>query len=354
MGKLRGTSDRLPCRGRWNRPADTFQVQEIAIDYSGCSTDPEATPAPNWNNIPSGRVTKSFKSPSQIPSGLKQPQWQYNITTVKYPNGVVVPNTNVCTIAFDIENDLHPPVFLYYRLTNFYQNHRRYVKSEDTHQMKGENRTASQIKSGGCDPLTIGENNLPYYPCGLIANSLFNDTFGDLTLQNPTPNTTTYPMTTTGIAWDSDKALYKQTKYNFDQVVPPPNWRKMFPVYNESIQPPNIQEWEAFHVWMRTAGLPDFSKLAKRNDTGIMYHGRYQIDIWDEFDVTVFGGTKAILISTRTVMGGKNPFLGIAYLVVGGICIVLGAIFTATHMIKPRYVPPPSLQPFHLFLNPKQ
>ena len=44
-----------------------------------------------------------------------------------------------------------------------------------------------------------------------------------------------------------------------------------------------------------------------------------------------------MVISTRTVMGGKNPFLGIAYVVVGGLCILLGAIFTVTHLIKPRY-----------------
>jgi hypothetical protein len=37
-------------------------------------------------------------------------------------------------------------------------------------------------------------------------------------------------------------------------------------------------------------------------------------------------------------MGGKNPFLGIAYLVVGGLCIVLGALFTVTYIVKPRYV----------------
>lgn len=37
-------------------------------------------------------------------------------------------------------------------------------------------------------------------------------------------------------------------------------------------------------------------------------------------------------------MGGKNPFLGIAYVVVGGLCVLLGAIFTATHLIKPRQV----------------
>lgn len=43
-----------------------------------------------------------------------------------------------------------------------------------------------------------------------------------------------------------------------------------------------------------------------------------------------------MLITTRTVMGGRNPFLGIAYIVVGGICILMGAIFTGTHLIKPR------------------
>jgi hypothetical protein len=39
-------------------------------------------------------------------------------------------------------------------------------------------------------------------------------------------------------------------------------------------------------------------------------------------------------------MGGRNPFLGIAYIVVAGVCIVLGALFTATHLIRPRYVFP--------------
>ena len=37
-------------------------------------------------------------------------------------------------------------------------------------------------------------------------------------------------------------------------------------------------------------------------------------------------------------MGGKNPFLGIAYVVVGGLCVVLGAIFAIRHLFKPRFV----------------
>lgn len=55
------------------------------------------------------------------------------------------------------------------------------------------------------------------------------------------------------------------------------------------------------------------------------------------FNVTEYDGTKSILISTRTVLGGKNPFMGIAYVVVGGICVVLGALFTVAHLVRPRY-----------------
>ena len=56
-----------------------------------------------------------------------------------------------------------------------------------------------------------------------------------------------------------------------------------------------------------------------------------------DFPVTDYGGTKSLVLSTRTVIGGQNDFLGIAYIVVAGLCILLGAIFTARHLIKPRY-----------------
>jgi len=306
------------------------QVQEISIDYSNCA---HAAPS-NFADISSDRVYSSFKG-----STPSQPvQWRRDLNkSVTYPHGVTVPDTNICYLQFDIPNDLKPPVLLYYQMTNFYQNHRRYVKSFDTNQLSGDARSADAIKSSDCDPLRVDNSSKPYYPCGLIANSIFNDTIGNprlLNSQGGSNGTTNYTMTNKGIGWSSDSKLYGKTKYNSSQIVPPPNWVRRFPNYDNFI--PDLSTDESFWVWMRTAGLPSFSKLALRNDNQTMSKGRYEIAVWDEFNTTLYSGTKAILITTRTVMGGKNPFLGIAYIVVGGLCILLGVLFTATHLIKPR------------------
>jgi hypothetical protein len=56
-----------------------------------------------------------------------------------------------------------------------------------------------------------------------------------------------------------------------------------------------------------------------------------------DFAVKGFEGTKSIVISTTSWIGGKNPFLGIAYVVVGSICILLGLAFLLKHHFSPRY-----------------
>ncbi|KAL4940989.1 hypothetical protein BDV06DRAFT_9700 [Aspergillus oleicola] len=293
-------------------------VSELVIDYSDCSTLTNN----NTQSIPDDRFKYTFKS-----SYDQKPSWQL----ARDANG-----TQVCRLMFDIPDPIGPPVFMYYRLTNFYQNHRRYVKSLDMDQLKGKAVKNATINGGQCDPLKLDENGKAYYPCGLIANSMFNDTITSPVLINARDgNEQTYNMTNKGIAWDSDKELIKKTEYELGAVVPPPNWRKRFPDgYENGI--PDLHEDEEFMVWMRTAALPTFSKLSRRNDDNTMSSGRYQLDIQSNFPVTEYGGTKSILISTRTVLGGQNPSMGIAYVVVGGICVLLGALFTIAHLVRPR------------------
>jgi hypothetical protein len=144
--------------------------------------------------------------------------------------------------------------------------------------------------------------------------------------------------------------------------VPPPNWAKRFPNgYNES-NLPDLKSDEHFQNWMRTAGLPTFTKLYGRNDATVMQKGTYQITVdlskhipfassyfflsllaavlmvhtCVDFPVAQFGGTKAIVISTVSWIGGKNPFLGWAYIAVGALFVLLGIAGTARHLMRPR------------------
>ncbi len=76
-----------------------------------------------------------------------------------------------CTLRLSITQDMAAPVYFYYQLVNFYQNHRRYVKSRSDGQLRGD-LTAD---TSSCDPLiSNGPGPLTVYPCGLIANSFFN------------------------------------------------------------------------------------------------------------------------------------------------------------------------------------
>ena len=71
---------------------------------------------------------------------------------------------------------MEPPVYVYYELENFYQNHRRYVKSRDDVQLReGKLLTASDLSD--CEPLIQSQNGTKSpirHPCGLIAGSFFN------------------------------------------------------------------------------------------------------------------------------------------------------------------------------------
>lgn len=313
-----------------------IKVQEFAMDYSECS---QSAPTETSSPMPNDKYTSAFKS-----STMDAPVWQREGTQ----------DNVTCKLTFSIPESMGPPVFMYYRLNNFYQNHRRYVQSMDLDQLQGKPVDNKTIQKGTCEPLTVDpDTQKAYYPCGLIANSMFNDSISSPVQVGSVNGETEYTMTKEGIAWASDKEIIKTTKYKPWQVVPPRNWRNRFPNGYDEQNMPDLGTDEDFMVWMRTAALPAFSKLSRRNDTTAMESGHYQLVIEDRtfehisasvllakrspgFPVTEYGGEKWILISTRTAIGGKNPFMGIAYVVVGGTCVLLGALFTIAHLIRPR------------------
>ncbi len=82
-----------------------------------------------------------------------------------------------CKEDFELQEDWEGDVFMYYGLTNFYQNHRRYVKSRDDRQLLGQDLDKAPSKD--CAPFDKDKDTgLPYVPCGAIANSMFSGVCG--------------------------------------------------------------------------------------------------------------------------------------------------------------------------------
>jgi len=44
----------------------------------------------------------------------------------------------ICNLSFTLQKELTPPIYIYYKLENFFTNHREYVKSKSYKQLRGE------------------------------------------------------------------------------------------------------------------------------------------------------------------------------------------------------------------------
>ena len=184
---------------------------------------------------------------------------------------VIAANPNqdcYCTENFTLPAHFNGKVFLYYGLTNFYQNHRRYVKSRDDNQLLGQ---LSSTPSSDCEPFAYADKEgtqYPIAPCGAIANSLFSD---DLSIYSP-QHGRDVPLLRTGIAWPSDKEIkFKNPpgpnlREAFKGFEKPKNWKKNIYELDEENKENNGFKNEDLIVWMRTAALPTFRKLYRRID----------------------------------------------------------------------------------------
>lgn len=226
-----------------------------------------------------------------------------------------------CTIELDIKDKIPSPVYLYYEIENYYQNHRIYVKSRSTKQLAGNKYSASQITE--CDPVTkvkdlnfedselqslgLSESQVAN-PCGLIAKSYFQDSYEFV--NGP-------KIKTKDIAWPSDL----EGKYsNLD------DW--------EQVQWTDVED-EHFIVWMRIAATKDFIKL-----WGIIeedMEGKYELKIQEKMDYSGFDGKKYVLLSNANAFGGKNTVLYYALFISGGLACIWTLVFMFYPLVIKRH-----------------
>ncbi|ERN17057.1 hypothetical protein AMTRI_Chr09g33350 [Amborella trichopoda] len=234
-----------------------------------------------------------------------------------------------CTRTLTVPKHMKAPVFVYYQLDNFYQNHRRYVKNRSDKQLRDKK---SERTTALCTPeATL--NGSPIVPCGLIAWSLFNDTYQF----SRNDNGRLLSVNKTNISWKSDR------DNKFGKDVYPKNFQSGRLIGGAKLDPnKSLSEQEDLIVWMRTAALPTFRKLYGRIEADLLANEKITVKIENNYNTYSFGGKKKLVLSTTGWLGGKNDFLGIAYLLVGGLCFFMALLFMIVYLAKPRPLGDPS------------
>ena len=62
------------------------------------------------------------------------------------------PPTCICSTSINVEKAMDSKTFAYYRLTDYYQNHRRYVKSRDDVQLLAATKEQLANPASDCSP----------------------------------------------------------------------------------------------------------------------------------------------------------------------------------------------------------
>ena len=311
----------------------------------------------------------------------------------EFPNGG--PMCGAVAAQFTVDKTMKAPIYLYYELENFYQNHRKYVASKSNLQLTGDTRTGAQL-GPSCDPFrnptqypgasasgpvkfddtprsTVRQSeDIVYNPCGLIAWSMFNDTI-NLEQVSSNGQRTGAPICAgerfdahgnkdpgtnancrkQGIQWPGDSAVkFKEADINDPRQLTAAGWPNApassdgtaLPLnaftaggfyFNEMDHKiPNATDLD-FMVWMRVSSFSTFRKLYRIIDTDLA-PGSYRFYVAQRFPVSLFEGKKYAVLTTSGALGGKNFFLGGLYLVVGAICLLMSCAFAGYYFMRMR------------------
>eukprot|EP00759_Apiculatamorpha_spiralis_P053138 PhF_6_TR6110/c0_g1_i2/m.9007 len=255
-------------------------------------------------------------------------------------------------IRFEITQTMSAPVLMYYKLTNFYQNYRRYAKSRSDRQMLGEDATMSDIED--CKPFHLVAGR-KIYPCGAIAWSMFNDS---LRLYRVTGATTQELICDSdlvatknfcrknGISWSGDRDIFAALTpaiaakrgdtvtnlgvANHENIYVKNGWYENEP--GHSIPHPNDED---FLVWRKTSSKPTFQKPFRYIDTDLT-PGMYMLEVTQKFPTSEFGGGKAMVLSSEGWIGAKDTTTGVGFEVLGALCLAWALALLLLQGLKKR------------------
>ena len=129
-------------------------------------------------------------------------------------------------------------------------------------------------------------------------------------------------LQSSNIAWQYDaKHLYAD--------APPQNFNDDPATRGGNTSAVGIASNQHLMVWLRPAASPSFRKLYGVLGTALPAGSTVRIAVLNRYNTYGFNGHKAVVLSTDSWAGGRNHFLGAAFLATAALCLLTAAAFGA-------------------------
>jgi len=268
------------------------QVRQVRVQYDGSPVAFEEK-----NNGAFLKLLFARWTTAELPFGTdRQEVHEHDCSLGKQHMG----NARTCTFSVRVPQDMQPPINVLYLVSPFLQNYNRYMRSVDVRQLTGQDVPHDKVKC--MEAVTDGSGNF-LNPCGLQAQSFFNDTFE------------VYVNGEDKSAVDSKDIVFPSQLHK--HWANPPNhgndndrtqWlHERYPGVikrEDDVMDPH------FMVHMRPGALGYAQKKYGVINQPLRAGQEIKIRVDARFPVEDFDGRKFLILTTNSWLGGRNDFLG--------------------------------------------
>jgi hypothetical protein len=293
------------------------RVNQVRVQYDGTPTMPEEMSGKAFLHLLFTKLTTA-----ELPFGTHRAE----IHTRDCSLGKNPGYSRSCTFDIPLTQDMQPPIEVLYLVSPFFQNYNRYMRSVDTRQLTGEEVPQNKVK---CREATTDGSGNALNPCGLVAQSFFNDSFGiynqgddksmvdssDIVFPSETEDTWKNPPSY-GTKYDKTSWLHER----YPGVI-----KKEDGVKNRH-----------FMVHMRPGALGYAQKKYGVINKPLHAGEKLRIRVDARFPVSGFDGRKFLILTTNSVLGGRNDFLGYELLLAGFMCVLAATGVAIQQWLCPR------------------
>ena len=230
----------------------------------------------------------------------------------------------ICTFPLQIDKRMEGPVFIYYKLQNFYLNHRHLVESKSWEELRGEEVYTKNNCKNSYLMSEMFPRNSPFYtnqwghnfsennvssPCGLWARSFFNDTY-NLTFANGTRiNINEFDISNQYL---KENFFKRRNDYKNKQWIDVEN--------------------EHFINWMNIETSHNFKKIWGKINFDLE-PGNYTLSVKYNYDIKKYNADKYVCISNSNRFGINNLF-GYFFIAIGIYLVVIILILWVKYLLS--------------------